>query len=1263
MCSKHLAAQWIAIFLVLLAIDLVRGQALDWSSELRKQGEIVVCVQPKITKAQLSKVLRHLSPDASIEREMEHPELFLIKSDDKRVFELIARLQSHPYVATASANWLWTTERVDYNDPDLANNARNWGLRAIQAPKAWEIMKGGAAVGVVDSGVAIDHEDLKSNLNSPYSYSTKSREMQTGDKRVRYQRPDGTIFYEMERVEGHGTHVAGTIGAVEDNGVGTVGVSPDSKIIPVQALYYYPELEKISGSAEEINNGIIRAIDSGAKVVNLSIGNRLPKDVEESWIEAVQKGDQATIDSLRSEIRKWNEEFVARNYWRALDLAINENVILIKAAGNESYLAEFDPLCISGRTINVAAVDSRLDADDQPVSIWRTGFSNYGDLAHVSAPGIRIWSTYSEGNEYKSLQGTSMSAPHVTGAVALMKAMYPDVNMVEARDILIKTGFKVDPIHEVGPMINVHAALVELTQSREGGGTPSPPPPNLIPAPPTPPDSPELPPTWEEIINGPEPWNNPEVQRLIDLWLSVAYPKSSPPLGKEYAPWYYDQWGRMLNPWFTAKIPPDWAPYKYKFLWERSRKYDSEQHLTMYEFVVGRLRDGAFTPTPPPITPPADRNPEFGSQPIKGEVPAEQQWLGGWKGKNKNGDVLTITFRRDWTADLVHPEKSGVFEAVIRKQGNNHTGELHHSIINISVERIGFRFSMSDVDTMRLRTDLDEKIPIEIGDGDSVYELKRVAKPGNGPDFPAPVPPVVPGRIEAFPAHMRVLEAKGIGNEETLLGISFQDPRWLSRKASIGTKYTLPIGYDVLNYSISGSGKYLWAIVAKSKYYQDEDAERFYLMRMDTDTEGALWQIPLQLPDECWTPEITSSVDGEKAWIAAGIGNFRVGFGRIFYHVVAGGAPTNIVDTREAIKKQFGANSLGTIYPTSSPDGEKAFCLTGNGIVSIGKDATCNLIVSSKEMQFDPSAKTLKPVSIEMAGEGPNWTALYTSGDYAVTSGVGSRIVRKYKIADRKTAHGSTSFAGRFAAADPDAGGLRIWDAQGNTKLLDAKTNLKGQKCFPEAVRLSGNGKMALFRYNQLRSSLMGLYDLETGVALGLPGNPWSKASFSFQNTKVNESGNLVFFRGGLSGAIGYNPTGVFRYQVGKNEDGFPTVPKLGVGTIDGKTLMIRAAVYSPGGVKGVYAKILYDRVSNADEILKNEENPFYYQGLKTLSLVKDQANIYETGVNFNPALIKDLDRWTVRVMVTNKENNRTSCFDYSLGDMTLSQLQPEPGQ
>ncbi|WP_430779994.1 S8 family serine peptidase [Actinoplanes sp. G11-F43] len=245
--------------------------------------------------------------------------------------------------------------------------AQQYSLSKVRVTEAWQRSTGaGVTVAVIDSGVDANHADLKGNVLSGYDAIT-DRAGSTSDK------------------HGHGTHVAGTIAAVTGNGVGVTAVAPDVKILPVKVLG-----DNGSGNMSDTAEGIVWAADNGAQVINMSLGST------------------AKVAAVTN----------------AIKYARGKGVTVIAAAGNSrregsptSYPAADEGV------IGVAATDSSDRIGE---------YSTAGGFVDVAAPGSGIVSTYPSalGASYKSMNGTSMAAPHVAAVAALMKsyntALTPD---------------------------------------------------------------------------------------------------------------------------------------------------------------------------------------------------------------------------------------------------------------------------------------------------------------------------------------------------------------------------------------------------------------------------------------------------------------------------------------------------------------------------------------------------------------------------------------------------------------------------------------------------------------------------------------------------------------------------------------------------------------------------------------------------------------------------------------------------------------------
>ena len=181
--------------------------------------------------------------------EIEGKFIVLVRSPSMSTEELIATLKARPDVITASPNYhtqpqSFSAARVP-NDPsaDLC-----WGLKAINAPEVWEHTAGSHEIYacVVDSGV-YKHPDLVDNIAAEYGYNTQTV---SGEYDLSFGSWDADFA-------GHGTHVAGTIGAVGNNGIGIAGVNWNVKIIPVRVFDVEDDFETISYEIRGLNNLIV----------------------------------------------------------------------------------------------------------------------------------------------------------------------------------------------------------------------------------------------------------------------------------------------------------------------------------------------------------------------------------------------------------------------------------------------------------------------------------------------------------------------------------------------------------------------------------------------------------------------------------------------------------------------------------------------------------------------------------------------------------------------------------------------------------------------------------------------------------------------------------------------------------------------------------------------------------------------------------------------------------------------------------------------
>ena len=245
-----------------------------------------------------------------------------------------------------------------------------WGVNRIDAERAWNVTRGaGIRVAVIDTGIDHMHHDLNPNFGGGVSFVP------------------GESFTD---VNGHGTHVAGTIGA-RHNGSGVVGVAPNCKLYAVKVLDRYGR-----GNYSWIINGIIWCVRNRIDVINMSLGGPSP------------------LQALKI----------------ACDYAYRNNVVVVAAAGNDGpkkdsviYPARYESV------ISVSAVDNAGNIAE---------FSSRGEEVDLCAPGVNILSTR-PGNRYGLSRGTSMASPHVAGTAALAISSHRFARASNIRDILLHT--------------------------------------------------------------------------------------------------------------------------------------------------------------------------------------------------------------------------------------------------------------------------------------------------------------------------------------------------------------------------------------------------------------------------------------------------------------------------------------------------------------------------------------------------------------------------------------------------------------------------------------------------------------------------------------------------------------------------------------------------------------------------------------------------------------------------------------------------------
>ncbi|MDZ4167477.1 MAG: S8 family serine peptidase [Coriobacteriia bacterium] len=311
--------------------------------------------------------------------------------------EALARtLSAIPGVAYAEPDHpvkaLWTAGTP--NDPAFADGTQ-WAPRRIQAESAWELTRGNdVLVAVVDTGVALDHEDLAAHMwINPGEIPGNSID---DDDNGFVDDVAGWDFVNQDGKpdddNGHGTHCAGIAAAVTDNGRGIAGMAPGARILPVKVLD-----SRGSGSSAVLAEGIDYAVDAGADVVSVSVGG--------------------SIGSLT----------VAA----AVARARSAGVLVVAAAGNEG-----------GAVLYPAAYPETMCVGATDAADVRTTYSNYGSAMDIVAPGgtsdAAVYSTVRY-DGYGTKYGTSMATPHVAGVAALLLGERPHLSPEALRFLIGST--------------------------------------------------------------------------------------------------------------------------------------------------------------------------------------------------------------------------------------------------------------------------------------------------------------------------------------------------------------------------------------------------------------------------------------------------------------------------------------------------------------------------------------------------------------------------------------------------------------------------------------------------------------------------------------------------------------------------------------------------------------------------------------------------------------------------------------------------------
>lgn len=345
------------LIFVLFILALLFSAAAPCVFAVEKQARKIVIFREAQSSTSRDKVLKQYRVSRIADLNLINASAVLISSADAKKLEkdvavLMVEDDQMIYLAQSRVSHRATKPKMLTAVPDQTTP---WGIKKINAPAVWSKYRNrgaGVKIAVLDTGININHPDLILNLKA-------------GISMVEY-----TASFDDDH--GHGTHVAGTIAAV-DNNIGVVGVAPSAEIYAVKVMN-----KNGGGFTSDIINGLEWAINNQMQIVNMSM---------------------AGPDSFA--------------FHEAIFKTVSAGVVVVAAAGNNGKKVVFP--AAYPEVIAVGSIDEYN-------AIAKS--SSPGPEVDVAAPGISIFSTYL-GHSYIKFSGTSMAAPHAAGVVALMLKTHP----------------------------------------------------------------------------------------------------------------------------------------------------------------------------------------------------------------------------------------------------------------------------------------------------------------------------------------------------------------------------------------------------------------------------------------------------------------------------------------------------------------------------------------------------------------------------------------------------------------------------------------------------------------------------------------------------------------------------------------------------------------------------------------------------------------------------------------------------------------------
>ncbi|WP_341357004.1 cell wall-binding repeat-containing protein [Rossellomorea sp. y25] len=307
----------------------------------------------------------------------------------KDVSSTLSKLNNNENIEYAEVDQLVYTQAAAPNDTYFNNQSQDF--QVMKVLEAWENYNPieEVTVAIVDSGIDLKHPELRSRLVE-------------GKNFINEEEPP------VDR-SGHGTHVAGLVGAVTNNKMGIASAAEKVKLMPVKVF------EGKTTYMSTVIQGIRYAADNGADIINLSLGS------------------YSNMKALED----------------AIDYAVDKGALVVGAAGNDDEHAVLYPATYP-EVLAVGSVDS--------TTLTKSTFSNFGETVDISAPGTNIFSTWMDG--YQALDGTSMSTAIVSSVSSMVKQQYPFLKGLQVKDVLENSTTPLPEVDRLGTgLINAEEAL------------------------------------------------------------------------------------------------------------------------------------------------------------------------------------------------------------------------------------------------------------------------------------------------------------------------------------------------------------------------------------------------------------------------------------------------------------------------------------------------------------------------------------------------------------------------------------------------------------------------------------------------------------------------------------------------------------------------------------------------------------------------------------------------------------------------------------